>query len=78
LFAPLFSGPRRKGGAAAGALGLGIEDLGTWACEKTWIEWEKSGIQQRKWKIYRNLMEIVGLIGFNQPSNCDCTIFKMI
>jgi hypothetical protein len=46
--------------------------------EKTWIEWEKSGIQQRKWKIYRNLMEIVGLIGFNQPSNCDCTIFKMI
>jgi hypothetical protein len=26
--------PRRKGGAAAGALSLGIEDLGTWTSVK--------------------------------------------
>ena len=48
--------PRRKGGAASGALGLGIEDLGTWTSVK------KDGSNGKNlWKFWKS-MEIYGNI----------------
>ena len=48
----LRSFPRRKGWAAAGALGLGIEDLGTWRRENN--DGLKGKNREFSWKFYGN------------------------